>query len=80
MKLAVIGAMSADHTAQQTHVAVDLWEVVATGIKKKVDSFELSFTGSTLDVAVIKPAVRSALQSAGLIGADDQVLTQSEAR
>lgn len=80
MKIAVLGAISADHTAQRTHVTVDLWEIVATGIKRKLDSFELSFGGASVDVAVLRPAVKEALIAAGFVGADDQVMTQSEAR
>lgn len=80
MKIAVLGAMSADHLNEKTHIHVDLWEVLAAGIRKKGDTYELAFSGATLDVALIKPAVKEALVAAGAIGADDEVLTQTEAR
>lgn len=79
-KIAVLGTMSADHLNQATHVHVDLWEVVSAGIKRRLDTYELSFTGASVDIDIVRPAVKASLVAAGAIADGDTVLTQAEAR
>jgi hypothetical protein len=80
MKQVTLGGMTADHTNQLTHVEVEVWEVLADGIRRRTDKFELTFAGASLEPAVIKPAVERALTGAGLVPAGTAILTQAEGR
>ncbi len=80
MKIIILGAMSADHVAQKTYVYAEMWEVRALGMKRRIDTYELTCDGAHLDIELIRPAVRAALSDAGIEVALEQVLTQAEAR
>lgn len=75
-----LGGMTADHINQKTHVAVQVWEIVAGGLKRRLNTYELTFDGALLDINIIKPAVRDKLVAAGVVAADVDVLTQAESR
>lgn len=79
-KQVTLGAVAADHGNQVTHVDVEIWDLVADGIRRRLDKFEMTFGGATVETAILKPAVHAQLLAAGIIGADDAVLTQAEAR
>lgn len=75
-----LGSISADHGNQRTHVEVEIWDLVADGIRRRVDKFEMTFGGATLDYDLIKRAVSKGLIDAGLADAETAILTQAEAR
>jgi len=74
-----IGAIACDHGNQRTHVEVDLWDVIASGIRKRVDKYKLTSDAATLDMPALKGGVKVAMVEAGLITDDVAVLTQAEA-
>lgn len=75
-----LGGISADHGNQRTHVEVEIWDLVADGIRRRVDKFAMTFGGATLDTDLIKRAVANGLVEAGLVDTDVVILTQAEAR
>lgn len=65
---------------QQTHARVDLFELVAPGIRRRVETLDVSLAGAIDDPGQMRAAVEAQLKSAGLMGDDDRVLTEAEAR
>lgn len=65
---------------QETHVRVDIFDVVSGGIRRRVDSLDISLPGATDDPGVIRRAVENMLVHARLMADGDRVLTEAEAR
>jgi len=65
---------------QQTHARVDLFEVIAPGVRRRVETLDVSMAGALDDPAQMRAAVEAQLKAAGLISLEDRVLTEAEAR
>jgi hypothetical protein len=65
---------------QETHVRVEIFEVVAPGIRRRLDSLDLALRGASDDQAAIRDSVEFSLLQAGLLADGDRVLTEPEAR
>ena len=65
---------------QETHARVEVFEVVAPGIRRRVDSLDVSLRGATENRSVIRESVEFTLIQAGLLAEGDRVLTEAEAR
>lgn len=65
---------------QETYVRVEIFEVVAPGIRRRVDSLDISLRGASDNQAEIRESVEFTLRQAGLLDHDDRVLTEPEAR
>ncbi len=65
---------------QATHVRVEVFEVVGAGIRRRIDSLDLAIRGASDDAETIRQSTEFVLRQAGLLDADDRVLTEPEAR
>lgn len=65
---------------QETHCRVEIFEVAAPGIRRRVDSLDIALRGASDDQAAIRQSVEFVLQQAGLLAEGDRVLTEPEAR
>jgi len=75
-----LGQMSCDHVNQRTHVHAEIWEIVPPGLRKYVTAYDLTFLDASLDMPLIKAAVKQQLGDAGIIGPDVQVFDDAEVR
>ena len=65
---------------QETHVRVEIFEVVAAGVRRRIDSLDVSLRGASENADVVRQSVEFTLMQAGLLSEGDRVLTESEAR
>lgn len=64
----------------QTHVSVDVFQVVSPGVRSKIASYDISLPGAVDNSSTIRSGVEAFLQTHGLMKEGDRVLTESEAR
>lgn len=65
---------------QETHVRVEVFEVAGPGIRRRVESLDVSLRGVASDAERVRFSVERVLIGAGLMAEGDRVLTEVEAR
>jgi hypothetical protein len=67
-------------TGATTSVRVEMFEVLAAGIRQRTASIDLTLAGALEQPEQMRAATRSRMLEAGLIGPDDPVWFEHEAR
>jgi hypothetical protein len=67
-------------TGASTSVRVEVFAVIAAGIRQREASIDITLAGALDQPEALRAATRARLLEAGLIGADDPVWFEHEAR